>query len=110
MIRPAALSANTYRETIIPTRMLTILGDDDDIGNDDDCDDDDDIGDYNDCGDFDDNGGCSTRGPGRLGDGGGDWLQGALHPGAGKKTSPQAKRHKPSLLFTSLTILTFITR
>ena len=26
------------------------------------------------------------------------------------KTSPQAKRHKPSLLFTSLTILTFITR
>ena len=25
------------------------------------------------------------------------------------KTSPQAKRHKPSLLFTSLTILTFIT-
>ena len=27
-----------------------------------------------------------------------------------RKTSPQAKRHKPSLLFTSLTILTFITR
>ena len=27
-----------------------------------------------------------------------------------KRTSPQAKRHKPSLLFTSLTILTFITR
>ena len=27
-----------------------------------------------------------------------------------EKTSPQAKRHKPSLLFTSLTILTFITR
>ena len=26
------------------------------------------------------------------------------------KTSPQAKRHKPSLLFTSFTILTFITR
>ena len=26
------------------------------------------------------------------------------------KTSPQVKRHKPSLLFTSLTILTFITR
>ena len=26
------------------------------------------------------------------------------------KTSPQAKRHKPSLLFTSLTILTFIAR
>ena len=26
------------------------------------------------------------------------------------KTSPQAKRHKPSLLFTSLTILTFISR
>ena len=26
------------------------------------------------------------------------------------KTSPQAKRHKPSLLFTSLTIFTFITR
>ena len=26
------------------------------------------------------------------------------------KTSPQAKRHKPSLLFTSLTILTFVTR
>ena len=26
------------------------------------------------------------------------------------KTSPQAKRHKPSLLFTSLTSLTFITR
>ena len=26
------------------------------------------------------------------------------------KTSPQAKRHKPSLLFTSWTILTFITR
>ena len=26
------------------------------------------------------------------------------------KTSPQAKRHKTSLLFTSLTILTFITR
>ena len=29
---------------------------------------------------------------------------------SGMKTSPQAKRHKPSLLFTSLTILTFITR
>ena len=27
-----------------------------------------------------------------------------------QKTSPQAKRHKPSLLFTSFTILTFITR
>ena len=27
-----------------------------------------------------------------------------------QKTSPQAKRHKPSLLFTSLTIITFITR
>ena len=27
-----------------------------------------------------------------------------------RKTSLQAKRHKPSLLFTSLTILTFITR
>ena len=26
------------------------------------------------------------------------------------QTSQQAKRHKPSLLFTSLTILTFITR
>ena len=26
------------------------------------------------------------------------------------KTSPQAKRHKPSLLFTLLTILTFVTR
>ena len=30
--------------------------------------------------------------------------------GPQKKTSPQAKRHKSSLLFTSLTILTFITR
>ena len=26
------------------------------------------------------------------------------------ETSPQAKRHKPSLLFTSLTIITFLTR
>ena len=34
-------------------------------------------------GDNDDSGGCSTRGPGRLGDGGGGSLQGALHPGAG---------------------------
>ena len=33
--------------------------------------------------DDDDSGGCSTRGPGRLGDGGGGSLQGALHPGAG---------------------------
>ena len=30
--------------------------------------------------------------------------------GGSKQTSPQAKRHKPSLLFTSLTSLTFITR
>ena len=29
---------------------------------------------------------------------------------SGGKTSPQAKRHKPTLLFTSLTILTFTTR
>ena len=34
----------------------------------------------------------------------------ALRGKSKKKTSPQAKRHKPSLLFTSLTILTFITR
>ena len=31
----------------------------------------------------DETGACSTRGLGRLGDGGGDRVQGALHPGAG---------------------------